>query len=98
MTDDEKVARLAARFTRQADTAVQRTSPLYERLMRRCAEDLEQRGPTWSLLQDRADEPAGDAIALRLMAAVHRLVLDGRAPELATVYPSTGGGGDADRA
>jgi hypothetical protein len=98
MTDDEKVARLAARFASQAGTAVQRTSPLYESLLLRCAEDLEQRGPTWSLLQDRADEPAGDAIALRLLAAVHRLVLDGRAPDLAAVYPSTGGDGDADRA
>ena len=31
------------------------------------------------------------AQALRLMGAVHRLVLEGRAPELAAFYPSTGG-------
>jgi hypothetical protein len=98
MTEDERVRRLAQRFSRQADTAVQRTSPLYQALLRHCVDDLEQRGPTWQLLQDRADEPAGDAIALRLLAAVHRLVLDGRAPELAAVYPSTRGDGDAERA
>ena len=98
MTEDERAARLAARFADQAGTAVQRTSPLYESLLLRCAEDLEQRGPTWRLLQDRADEPAGDAIHLRLLAAVHRLVLDGRAPDLAAVYPSTGGDGDPHRA
>ena len=98
MTQDEAVARLSRRFAWQAETAVQRTSPLYEALLRRCVDDLEQRGPTWRLLQDRADEPAGDAIPLRLMAAVHRLVLDGRAPDLTTAYPSTGGDGDPGRA
>ena len=29
--------------------------------------------------------------ALQLMGALHRLVLEGRAPELARFYPSTGG-------
>ncbi len=98
MTQDEALERLVTRFSWQAETAVQRTSPLYEALLRRCVDDLEERGQTWRLLQDRADEPAGDAIPLRLMAAVHRLVLDGRAPDLATVYPSTGGDGDPARA
>jgi hypothetical protein len=98
MTEDERLARLVRRFTRQAGSAVQRTSPLYEALLRRCVQDLEERGATWLLLQDRADEPAGDAIALRLMAAVHRIVLEGRAPELAAHYPSAGGGGDPERA
>ena len=36
--------------------------------------------------------------ALQLMGAVHRLVLEGRAPELARFYPSAGGTPDADAA
>ena len=35
--------------------------------------------------------PAGQAPALRLLAALHRLVLAGQAPELARYYPSVGG-------
>jgi hypothetical protein len=98
MTQDDDVARLTARFRRQVESAVQRSSPLYETLLRRCVEDLEQRGPTWDLLQAHAREPAGSAVALRLLAAVHRLVLDGTAPGLAAAYPSTGGDGDPARA
>jgi hypothetical protein len=44
------------------------------------------------------DESAAKAPALRLMASVHRLVLEGRAPELARWYPSAGGADDAERA
>ena len=44
----------------------------------------------------RSDTTDGDGLlpgaqALRLMGAVHRLVLEGRAPELAAFYPSAGG-------
>ena len=38
--------------------------------------------------------PFGDAIALRLLGSVHRLVLAGEAPELAAFYPSVGGSWD----
>ena len=37
-------------------------------------------------------------LALRLMGAVHRLVLMGRLPELAALYPSAGGEADVERA
>jgi len=40
-------------------------------------------------------EPGAAALALRLMGAVHRLVLEDAVPDLATRYPSTGGDGDA---
>ena len=36
-------------------------------------------------------DDAGSALALRFMGAVHRLVLEGRAPGLAAHYPSAGG-------
>ena len=40
------------------------------------------------------DRPFGDAIGLRLLGAVHGLVLAGEAPELAAFYPSVGGSWD----
>jgi hypothetical protein len=43
------------------------------------------------LLTGRGDDPLGSALALRFLGAVHRIVLDGRAPELAAFYPSAGG-------
>jgi hypothetical protein len=49
----------------------------------------------WGVLAPYQDEPGSAAVALRFMAAVHRLVLDGSLAELARHYPSTGGEGDA---
>jgi len=48
------------------------------------------------LLDGRTDRPLHEALGLRLLGAVHRIVLEGRAPELARFYPSVGGddGGD----
>jgi hypothetical protein len=43
------------------------------------------------VLADRGDDPFGSALALRLLGAVHRIVLEGRAPRLARHYPSVGG-------
>jgi hypothetical protein len=43
------------------------------------------------VLRGHEDDPAPSALALRLMGAVHRLVLRGDAPELAAHYPSAGG-------
>lgn len=45
------------------------------------------------VLEGRASDPEGSMTALRLMGAVHRLVLEGQAPELAGYYPSAGGDG-----
>jgi hypothetical protein len=89
---------IAARLRRQADTAVQRGSPLYRGLLERLAADVDARGPAWELLRTRADEPEGDALPLRLLAAAHRLVLGGEAPALARWYPSAGGAGTAEQA
>jgi hypothetical protein len=43
------------------------------------------------VLRGHEDDAAASALALRLMGAVHRLVLTGEAPELARHYPSAGG-------
>jgi hypothetical protein len=45
----------------------------------------------FAILRGHEDDPGPSALALRLMGAVHRLVLSGDAPELAAHYPSVGG-------
>jgi hypothetical protein len=54
-------------------------------------DDLRAGGVAARLLRDRGDDPFGSALALRLLGAVHRIVLEGRAPRLARHYPSVGG-------
>jgi hypothetical protein len=66
-------------------------SPLYRTLLESAARDVEGAGPVWRLLEGHERDPPGSMLALRLMGAVHRLVLEGRAPALAKLYPSAGG-------
>ncbi|HEY0300102.1 MAG TPA: DUF2332 domain-containing protein [Rhizomicrobium sp.] len=66
-------------------------SPLYGDLLARAADDIEHGGPLADLLDGWHGRPTPDALSLRVMGAVHRLVLDGAAPELAAHYPSAGG-------
>ena len=86
----EKVAKLLrdqARWCRRLE------SPLYGALLDRAAEDALAGGLSFKILRDQTGEREADsgALALRFMASVHRLVLQGRAPELAAFYPSVGG-------
>lgn len=74
-------------------------SPLYESLLEHAAQDVERGGPAWVALAAagvpaRARSLMRGEPALQLMGAVHRLALEGRAPELARFYPSTGGTAD----
>jgi hypothetical protein len=65
-------------------------SPLYAGVLELAAEDAAAGGPTFTLLEaERAPGSRGDALALRLLAAGHRLALEGHAPELAALLPST---------
>jgi len=66
-------------------------SALYETVLDTVAADVAADGVCRALLAPYAAEPHGKAVVLRFLAAVHELVLDGRAPELAAQYPSTGG-------
>ncbi len=82
---------LATRFRRHADAieGVGR-SPLSVALIRGAADDLEHQGILAELLAT-VPLPAGQAPALRVLGALHRVVLQGLAPELARYYPSVGG-------
>jgi hypothetical protein len=82
---------LADRFRRHADALVRSgRSPLYVKLMRGAAEDIDRGGQVAQLF-DGVPAPPGSVPQLRLMAALHYLVLAGQAPALASFYPSAGG-------
>jgi hypothetical protein len=87
----EEVLTVPRQFWVQADWSRRLGSPLYAHLLSRAAEDYEAGGPVRELLARYAEDRRGMALPLQLMAAVHRLVLEGHAPQLARFYPSTGG-------
>ena len=68
-------------------------STLYADLLERAAEDALEDGPTLRVLEGQTGEREADsgALALRFMASVHRLVLQGRVQDLVPFYPSVGG-------
>ncbi len=65
-------------------------SPLYIELMRGAADDAEAGGIVATIFDDDPATPQS-VPELRLLAALHRLVLGGEAPQLARHFPSTGG-------
>ena len=70
-------------------------SDLYATLLAAAAQDVRDGGPAWTVLRPHATRDTGAALALRFMAAVHRLVLRRQAPALALHFPSVGGRADA---
>lgn len=66
-------------------------SPLCASILDAVSVDVRAGGPLAALLAPVADAPFGDAVLLRLLAGLHRLVLDGSAPDLARWYPSAVG-------
>lgn len=89
---------LVRHLHRNAATSKSMGSELYRTLLLQVAKDVAVGGPCWAVFSTY--RPTGpvldDGIGFRFMAGVHRLVLAGRAPELARFYPSAGGteGGD----
>src|SRR4051794_27051208 len=78
-------------FRQQAHACDRLGSPMYAELLAALADDLEGGGPTVRVLRGHEDDPGPSGLALRLAGSVHRLVLAGEAPELAALYPTTGG-------
>jgi hypothetical protein len=84
------VQRLRDMFVRQAQASARLGSPMYEDLCLRAADDVVAAGPV--LRVAAAHLGALPSLApLRLLGGVHRIVLSGRAPNLARYYPSAGG-------
>ena len=86
---------LAGRLRFQAQGCAGLGSPFYAALLGSAAEDLEAGGPAWETLAGYEAESEWSALALRMMGAIHRLVLQDRLPQLTSHYPSVGGDGDA---
>ncbi|HEV7580075.1 MAG TPA: DUF2332 family protein [Mycobacterium sp.] len=70
-------------------------STMYDELFELVACDVEAGGVFAAILSGHEDDPSREAVPLRLLGGLHRLVLDGRAPALRRWYPSTGGTWDA---
>ena len=62
-------------------------SPFYQALFLRIADDVAGSGICWTVLEPRAADPERMKLPLRFLAAVHRLVLEGKLPALAPHYP-----------
>lgn len=88
----------ACRYQRDGLT----NSPLYFRLLTVAIDDIEAGGICAEVFAKTpiGVDPVLDALPLRFLGGVHRLVLDGDAADLAAFYPSAGGhfdAGDLDR-
>lgn len=81
---------LSQQFRRQARHCLP-GSPLYAALLAAMADDLDAGGVTAAVMHRYRDDPPTSVPPLRLMGALHRMVLERRAPELALHYPSVGG-------
>lgn len=86
---------LMSRLRWQAAGCAVLGSPFYASLLESGIADVEAGGPVWEILEPFAGEDRDSALTLRLLGAVHRLVLLEELPQLAAHYPSVGGDGDA---
>jgi hypothetical protein len=91
--DREEIARSCLE---QAGWAAKLGSPMSEALLRLMAEDVRAGGACLAALEPHMVRTRMLASQL-LLAAIHRMVLEGRLPEAARFYPSMGGQADVDR-
>lgn len=89
MTDRDDPARQALEL--QATGCEHLGSPTYTTILRGLVDDYDGNGISRELLHGRFDRPVHDAAPLRLLAALHAIVLRGGAPALAMHYPTAGG-------
>jgi hypothetical protein len=88
MAAEEPSMSQALDIQRQACAAL--GSPMYAELLAGLRADFDAQGVVFDVLADRP-RPVRDAVALRLLGALHRMVLNGEEPALAAHYPSVGG-------
>ena len=89
--DPERATLLADHLRAQAASCHHDGSPLNAALLELALRDFENGGVTARLLADWEGHPMLSAMSMRLLGALHGLVLAGQAPLLATHYPSAGG-------
>lgn len=78
-------------FKEQSSICRNGGSPFSASLLDRLAMDFAKQGPVYRIAKDWNVNAIKDAITLRLIGGLHRLVLDGAARDLAKHYPSVGG-------
>jgi hypothetical protein len=81
-------ADLAIRLRGQGRHCANLGSPFYAGLLDRSAADAEAGGPVAAVLRGHEGDPPSSMLALRLLGAVHRRVLEGQLPDLAPHYGS----------
>ncbi|HET6950178.1 MAG TPA: DUF2332 domain-containing protein [Acidimicrobiales bacterium] len=86
-----RVLPLDETLARQRQACAALGSTLYARLLDGIAADVAAGGVCAAVLVPHAGDSVNSMLPLRFLGAVHRLVLDGRAPALAAQYPSAGG-------
>ena len=91
MTPDE----VAQACLAQAEWCAKLGSPMYEGLLRRMAQDVRAGGACLDAL-DSHSTPLLIGAPLLLLAAIHRMVVEGALPEAERFYPSMGGCADVD--
>src|SRR4051794_21057904 len=94
----DRRAIIVSLFRGQAGWCARLGSPIYAHLLERAADDIEQGGPVWRVVEPYEDRPFNFTHHIRLLGETHRLALTGDAPALAAHYPSTGGDGGAEAA
>jgi hypothetical protein len=77
----------------QAGWAAKLGSPMYQALLQRMADDVRAGGPCLAALEPHT-QLSRRLGPLLLLAAIHRMVLEGQLPGAARFYPSMGGQGD----
>ncbi len=77
-------------FERQIHACRVMGSPFTANLLQIILDDFEAGGPTAGLLSNWPREPYADAVPLRIVCALHALVLTDRVPDLAKHYPAAG--------
>jgi hypothetical protein len=87
-------AEIASSFRFQAQGCRDTGSPLYAQLLDAAASDVEGGGRIARLVEGWKGHPVLDALGLRFLGGIHRMVLEGTAPRLAGYYPSVGGVAD----
>ncbi len=85
-----EIERAVEMFAAQRRYCASAGAQTYVAILDGCIEDTRSGGPICDILT-QWDGNAEGYLSLRILGALHRLVLDGKAPQLAAVFPSAGG-------